>query len=109
MIDGLGCQKEIAKKIIDSKADYLLAVKDNQRMLADAVTGAFEEAFHDRYIFDAGHPTKDKGHGRIEIRRCWTLERRSVCQREILKTPHPSHEGAFFARSACACCTILAL
>lgn len=29
-IDAMGCQKEIARKIVDAKWDYVLAVKDNQ-------------------------------------------------------------------------------
>lgn len=30
MIDAMGCQKEIAKTIVDQQADYLLEVKENQ-------------------------------------------------------------------------------
>lgn len=43
-IDAMGCQKQIAKQIIERNADYVLALKDI-----------------------------DKGHGRIETRRCWTM------------------------------------
>jgi predicted transposase YbfD/YdcC len=36
-IDAMGCQKKIAQQIIDKKADYLLAVKGNQRALFDDI------------------------------------------------------------------------
>ena len=36
-IDAIGCQREIAQKIIDKKADYILALKGNQGSLRDGV------------------------------------------------------------------------
>lgn len=72
-IDAMGCQKEIAQKIVDSKADYLLAVKDNQPTLTAAVTAVFDEALRDPDFCEAHHQTESKGHGRTEVRRCWTL------------------------------------
>ena len=36
-IDAIGCQREIAQKIIDKKADYILALKGNQGSLRDDV------------------------------------------------------------------------
>jgi predicted transposase YbfD/YdcC len=36
-IDAIGCQEEIATKIIDKKSDYILAVKDNQKNLHDEI------------------------------------------------------------------------
>jgi len=33
IIDGMGCQQEIASKIIEKQADYILAVKENQKQL----------------------------------------------------------------------------
>ena len=74
-IDAMGCQKEIAKKIVESKADYILAVKDNQPNLAVAI----EERFERVYDEDAGNPrpafyeTQEYSHGRAETRRCWTM------------------------------------
>lgn len=75
-IDAMGCQKEIATKILESNADYMLAVKDNQPTLAAAITGTFEQALGDPDFVTAAnhHETKDKGHGRIDTRRCWTLD-----------------------------------
>lgn len=40
-IDAMGTQQEIAKKIIDSNANYVLAVKENQKELAEAVVDVF--------------------------------------------------------------------
>ena len=40
-IDAMGTQKDIAKQIIDKKADYVLAVKNNQKELADAIIDVF--------------------------------------------------------------------
>jgi predicted transposase YbfD/YdcC len=73
-IDAMGCQKEIAKKIVDAGADYLLAVKDNQPTLAADIVETFAKAHNDpqtaaRMSF---FQTEDKGHGRQEVRRCWT-------------------------------------
>lgn len=36
-IDAMGCQRDIARKIIDKKADYVLALKGNQGTLRDEV------------------------------------------------------------------------
>jgi predicted transposase YbfD/YdcC len=43
-IDAMGCQKEIAQKIVDRKGDYLLALKDNHPKLAEAVGEEFTKA-----------------------------------------------------------------
>ncbi|MGK0270214.1 MAG: putative transposase YbfD/YdcC [Cocleimonas sp.] len=40
-VDAMGCQKEIAQKIVDQSADYLLALKGNQ--------GKLHSAFKDYY------------------------------------------------------------
>lgn len=40
-IDAVGCQREIADKIIDNKADYFLAVKQNQKILCEDIESAF--------------------------------------------------------------------
>lgn len=73
-IDAMGCQKEIARQIVESKADYLLAVKENQPSLRASIVGAFEAARHDPAVLATMdfHQTQEKGHGRVEVRRCWT-------------------------------------
>jgi predicted transposase YbfD/YdcC len=74
-IDAMGTQKEIATTIIERGADYILALKGNQSGLFEDVQWLFEQA-QAMPFQDAAHDsaqTLDKGHGRIEIRRCWTL------------------------------------
>ena len=73
-IDAMGCQKEIAKKIVDSGADYLLAVKENQPTLSADIVALFKESRQDPQLLASMdfHCTQEKGHGRKETRRCWT-------------------------------------
>lgn len=74
-IDAMGCQKKIAQKIRDRKADYVLCVKDNQGNLLRDIQDWF--AYADQVNFadmrHDYHETVNKDHGRIEIRRCWTV------------------------------------
>ena len=76
-IDAMGCQTNIAAQIIAQEGDYLLAVKDNQKNLAHDVTEIFDIEFAQTEPFEGfAHDyakTIDKGHGRIEIRECWTI------------------------------------
>lgn len=73
-IDAMGCQKKIAKRIIDHEADYVLALKDNQGNLSEEVKSYYEEAI--KYGIDdydiKFHESTDGGHGRVEIRKCYT-------------------------------------
>jgi predicted transposase YbfD/YdcC len=70
-IDAMGCQKDIAQKIRDEGADYVLAVKDNQpRLLEDiqaAVADHCDRAANDG-AEEAWFETVDGGHGRHEVR-----------------------------------------
>ena len=45
-IDAIGCQKSIARKIVDGGGDYTFALKDNHPKLCHAVESFFEQA-HD--------------------------------------------------------------
>ena len=69
-IDAMGCQKEIAKKIVEKEADYVLALKGNQGTLSADVELFFTEQkackFRDTVI--SRHETLEKSHGRIETR-----------------------------------------
>lgn len=69
-IDAMGCQKEIAKNILQAHADYVLALKDNHPTLCDEVRLYFESAFKEpRFYSDIKKvKTLEKGHGRIEER-----------------------------------------
>ncbi len=74
-IDAIGCQTKIAAKIVEKKGDYLLAVKKNQGQLYQDVKELFagcDEAKFRQVPHDYAR-TVNKGHGRIEIRQCWTL------------------------------------
>jgi predicted transposase YbfD/YdcC len=74
-IDAMGCQKDIAAGIVEAEADYLLAVKDNQPTLNNNVAAIFEHALRDTGKLGVDfHETRDKGHGRTEVRRCWTSD-----------------------------------
>ena len=74
-IDAIGCQKDITQQIIEQHADYVLALKANQERLYTDVVEWFDWAqqrdFRD--VVHDYHQTVNKGHGRIEIRRCWAL------------------------------------
>lgn len=74
-IDAMGCQKKIAGKIVEQGADYVLALKENQGRLHEDVKDIFECARRSGFE-DIAHgfcETVNKGHGRIETRRCWTI------------------------------------
>ena len=64
-IDAMGCQKKIAKGIINAEADYILMVKDNQKNLRIQI----EESFRAKKSCTS-NTTNDFGHGRIETRTC---------------------------------------
>jgi predicted transposase YbfD/YdcC len=68
-IDAMGCQKDIAKKIISKKADYILAVKENQKELFEQTTKMFS-GIADIHM----NETIDTGHGRIETRKCSVVD-----------------------------------
>ena len=72
-IDAMGCQREIAKKIIDKDADYVLALKGNQGGLHNDVQERFSYAQETGFVDCDYHKTVEKDHGRIEIRECWTI------------------------------------
>jgi predicted transposase YbfD/YdcC len=69
-IDAMGCQREIARTILDKNADYILALKGNQGSLREDVALFVAEqqanGFKDTEI--SRHETVDADHGRIETR-----------------------------------------
>ena len=74
-IDAMGCQKEIAADIVEQDADYVLALKENHGNLYEDVELLFDDLEKSRfsaYQYDYER-TVNKGHGRIEIRQCWTI------------------------------------
>jgi predicted transposase YbfD/YdcC len=73
-IDAIGCQQEIAARLVGQKADYVLGLKENQAGMLKDVREWFEEARRDGF---KGVPTTtgvEKDHGRIETRTLWATE-----------------------------------
>jgi len=74
-IDAMGCQRDIAQKIIDKKADYILALKGNQGTLREDVelfaNEQKERGFSDTTV--SLKETVDGDHGRIETRRATVI------------------------------------
>lgn len=66
-IDAIACNPGIAQDIVGRGADYLLAVKGNQPSLLSEMECFFDDV--DQAGLDR-HTDLDKGHGRIEERRC---------------------------------------
>ena len=75
-IDAMGCQKQIARQIVEQGADYLLAVKDNQPTLRAKIEELFTDAEQIGYAHTHHdqHKSTEKNHGRIETRRCWIID-----------------------------------
>ena len=74
-IDAAGTQTAIAEQIVAGGADYVLALKGNQKGLAEDVRRLFEWA-HSIDFAELEHEhlrTVTKGHGRVETRQCWTI------------------------------------
>ena len=69
-IDAMGCQTEIAEKIVKAGADYVLAVKGNQPTLHDGIEGFFKRHLEGSFadIDVAYHETQERGHGREDTR-----------------------------------------
>jgi predicted transposase YbfD/YdcC len=74
-IDAMGCQKAIAKKIVEGGGDYLLGVKDNQPTLKAMVEEQFlrHHSAERPESSECYYQTYDKGHGRIEERHYYML------------------------------------
>ncbi len=69
-IDAMGCQKDIATKIIDKKADFILAVKDNQPSLRQSIETFFAEAdrLNNKDTGSRHYATCERSRGRKEER-----------------------------------------
>jgi predicted transposase YbfD/YdcC len=69
-IDAMGCQTEIARRIVEAGADYCLAVKNNQPTLHQGIIDYFESHVEDDFagVRMRYHTTDEKGHGREETR-----------------------------------------
>ncbi|QZE13840.1 ISAs1 family transposase [Halosquirtibacter laminarini] len=63
--DAMGCQTEIANKILEKEGDYILQVKGNQKKTKEEL----DIQFNTDIVCDS-NITEDFGHGRIETRIC---------------------------------------
>jgi predicted transposase YbfD/YdcC len=75
-LNAMGCQRDIAKRIIEKKADYVLAVKDNQGLLAEQVRDSFLLLVSDAVVEEI-----DCGHGRVEQRKCSVIADLSLIEK----------------------------
>ncbi|MDR0348520.1 MAG: ISAs1 family transposase [Tannerella sp.] len=85
-IDAMGCQRDIAAKIVDKEADYIPALKGNRGNLLEQA----EESF--RFLSSvSSNEQVDAGHGRVETRRCQVINDLSLTEQagrwEGLKCP----------------------
>ena len=69
-IDAMGCQTEIARQIVEAKADYCLAAKGNQPTLYQGLVDYFDEHLEDDFARTPvrRYQTEERGHGREETR-----------------------------------------
>ena len=69
-IDAMGCQKEIARQIVDGQGDYVLAVKENQPKLYEEIRDFFSDERLDERMNTPHreHCTSEQSHGRQEER-----------------------------------------
>lgn len=75
-IDAMGCQKEIAAKIVENKGDYVFSLKGNQGTLHNEVSWWMDQAIAGK-MRDAQldhHRQVSKNHGRVEARQVWSTQ-----------------------------------
>ena len=87
-IDAMGCQKDIAKEIVKQEADYVLALKENQKTLYDDVNSIFTRAEENKQkqykkMLHRRKIEKIHGHGRIETRKYTLVSARDPLMFEI--------------------------
>lgn len=76
-VDAMGCQRDIAEKIIESGADYIMGLKGNQGTAHKEVEQFFTDARADEFrdVNHSFHETVDgSDHGRLEVRRVWSTQ-----------------------------------
>lgn len=76
-IDAMGCQKEIAQKIIEKEGDYVLSLKGNQGTLHEDIKLCFG-GLRDEVLLEKTSDffqTVDADHGRVETRKYWITDR----------------------------------
>ena len=74
-LDAMGCQRRIAREIIDADANYVLALKGNQETVHNEVRTFLDDTLTTAPKSLAHVETVEKDHGRLEIRRYWQSDR----------------------------------
>lgn len=84
-IDAMGCQKAIAKQIVQQGADYVLSLKENQLSIYQAVEALFTLGEHRQFkkMLNKRKVEKIHDHGRIETRRYTLLSARNPTMFEL--------------------------
>ncbi len=74
-IDAMGCQTAIARQVVKQRADYVLAVKENQEQLYGDIVATFRYAHEDAWggIAHTHDRIVTGDHGRIESRDYWLI------------------------------------
>jgi len=70
-IDAMGCQKEIAKKIVEGQGDYVLAVKGNNKNLHEDLQLFFKDSVEEKTKGIDYYETFECDHGRLDRRKYW--------------------------------------
>jgi len=75
-LDAMGCQKEIARLVVEGGGDYLLRVKDNQPTLHEEMRTFFLDAEKDGFCRQkwTRFEETEGDHGRIEVRTTWACD-----------------------------------
>jgi predicted transposase YbfD/YdcC len=72
-VDAMGCQREIAERIVKRQGHYVFSLKGNQSTLHEDVQTFMDDLISndstEQYDY---YETVEKSHGRIEIRKCWS-------------------------------------
>jgi len=87
-IDAMGCQQKIAKQVLAQKADYVLALKENQKSLYENVSSIFRQAEFNKQkqykkVLHLRIIEKIKDHGRMETRRYTLVSARDPLMFEL--------------------------
>ena len=74
--DAAGCQREVARRVVEGGGDYVLAVKENQPALHRKVKALLDEAILGGFagMGHGYHESAGGGHGRVETRRAWVTD-----------------------------------
>ena len=74
-IDAMGCQTEIAQKILDNGGDYVLALKGNQGNSHESVEQLFKWEIKNNFsgVMHSKFSEVEKDHGRIETRNVFSI------------------------------------